>query len=373
MHIDIDTAVYSGQTRGGISRMFNEILPRMCDIDPTLNINLLVYNNPVQPLPKHSCIRTKNLIPKDNTALQDRLWKFMKQVFSIKSNNYLDSSNYGNIWHSTYYTLPNDKYVAQIVTVHDMIYERFTQVFYGSGSDEFREIKKKCILNADAIICVSETTKTDLLNFYNLPESIVQVIHQGYSNEFKSTSISNNRLRENPFLLYVGSRASYKGVDILFQAYSQWSNNNNVELVVIGEEWSKEEMENLKYLKIYDKVCLLNNIDDKVLAKLYLKALAFIYPSLYEGFGIPLLEAMASGCPIIASRIPSTVEVAGDCPIYFEPARVDDLIRSLNLVIDEGKESDRIRLGFQHVKKYSWDATASQTLKVYRTVNELTK
>ena len=101
---------------------------------------------------------------------------------------------------------------------------------------------------------------------------------------------------------------------------------------------------------------------------LYNRALAFIYPSLYEGFGIPLLEAMACGCPIVASRIPSTIEVAGDCPVYFNPNDVEELISALDIIIPEGRNSKRTRSGLERVKKYSWQKTAEQTLEVYHSL-----
>ena len=105
-----------------------------------------------------------------------------------------------------------------------------------------------------------------------------------------------------------------------------------------------------------------------MLCRLYNQAVAFVYPSLYEGFGIPLLEAMTCGCPIVASRIPSTVEVAGDCPIYFDPAEEDDLVNALDIALSEGRNSERVQAGFEKVKSYSWDKTTAQTLQVYRAV-----
>ena len=353
--------------------MFNEILPRMCDIDPALKIDLLVSNDPLQPLPTHSRIKKINLISTNASSFQERLWENFRRRAKEKLKKNLDSSADGKIWHSTYYTQPDQQYGAQVVTVYDMIYELYPEIFRGIGSDKFRDAKKQCILNADAVICISENTRNDLLNYYSIDASKVSVVYLGFNSEFRLKRKNLKESTEKPYILYVGSRAEYKGFNTLIEAYKKWPENNRIDLKVVGNNWSENEDKYLSELRIKDKVHLRTDVDDRNLADLYKKASAFVYPSLYEGFGIPLIESMACGCPVVASRIPSTVEVAGDCPIYFEPASVDDLVCALDLALNENKESERIRLGFQHVKKYSWDATASQTLKVYRTVNELTK
>ncbi len=112
----------------------------------------------------------------------------------------------------------------------------------------------------------------------------------------------------------------------------------------------------------------MTNLDDEALCRIYNQTTAFILPSLYEGFGIPLLEAMACGCPVVASRIPSTIEVAGDCPIYFQPEEVETLTAALDIVMNEGRDSERVKAGLDLVKRYSWNITAERTLKVYRSL-----
>jgi alpha-1,3-rhamnosyl/mannosyltransferase len=106
-----------------------------------------------------------------------------------------------------------------------------------------------------------------------------------------------------------------------------------------------------------------------MLLRLYNQAVALVYPSLYEGFGIPLLEAMACGCPVIASRIPSTVEVAGEQPIYFEPVHLESLLAAFDLALAEGRNSERVRTGLEHAQDFSWDKTSSQVLEVYHALS----
>ena len=113
---------------------------------------------------------------------------------------------------------------------------------------------------------------------------------------------------------------------------------------------------------------MLQHIDDADLCRLYNQAAAFVYPSLYEGFGIPLLEAMACGCPIIASQIPSTAEVAADCPIYFAATDEGSLLEAMDIAVTEGRNSARVHYGLERARRYSWDMTARKILETYQSL-----
>jgi len=274
----------------------------------------------------------------------------------------------GKIWHSTYFTMLTGWSGAQVVTVYDMIYEFFPHLFSDDSSERFREQKRRCVLAADAVICISETTKNDVQNLYKLNSDRIWVVQPSCADTFRSMvgHVGNtSRLVPRPFLLYVGNRVHYKGFDTLVQAYSLWPQRSEIDLVTVGEDWSTDEVNYLMELGIFQQVHLMQDIDDKTLCVLYKTAEALLYPSLYEGFGIPLLEAMACGCPIVASRIPATMEVAGDVPIYFEAGKLDDLLVALDRALLEGKTSQRVLNGLKHVERYSWDRAAQQTLEIY--------
>jgi glycosyltransferase involved in cell wall biosynthesis len=259
----------------------------------------------------------------------------------------------------------------KVVTVYDMIYEHFPN-FFGKNGINFRKQKRHCMEDADAIISISQTTKEDLQTFYNINKNRIWVAPPACSDTFmKSGSIESsgiNIMTQKPFLLYVGIRTHYKNTDLVIKAYSQWHYNRKIDFVIAGRPWRYDQINELKTLGIKDKVHILGYVDDNTLAQLYRKAVAFIFPSLYEGFGIPLLEAMACGCPIIASDIPSTREVAGDCPIYFIPTEMDDLLNAFEIVLTEGRNSARVEKGFERIRHYSWDKAAQQTLEVYRSL-----
>jgi glycosyltransferase involved in cell wall biosynthesis len=368
LQIIVDGIIYSLQSTGGISRLFSEVLPRMCEIEETLQITLLTDRNVSSNLPRHQRIEHKIIPPVSRYLRPERLWRPIIPYVRQYVRKLSIGSARGKIWHTTYYTEPKEKGVPVVVSLYDMIFERFPDFFSGAATKHFNKIKRRCVMAADAVLCISETTRQDVINFYGLNQNRAHVIHLACSNLFRkmeNQEIDYEMSVYGPYFLYVGSRVHYKKFDLLLDALSKYK-QKGIGLLVVGPPWSDEEIKRMDMLKIRDRVRLLSGIDDEMLCRLYNRAEAFIYPSLYEGFGIPLLEAMACGCPVIASRIPTTVEVAGDCPIYIEPDELDDMINAFDIVLSEGRNSDRVRDGFEQAKRYSWYKTAAKTLDAYR-------
>jgi len=372
LRVIVDGIIYQVQPHGGISRIYREIFPRMCDIDNSLHITLLTEGQLRQELPEHMQI-THRAIPVVTSCLRPwRLWKsIIPQVREMAIKLRIGYTK-AKIWHSTYYTMLKSWNGLSVVTVYDMIHERFTNLFNQQGDNQFRERKRRCILSADAVICISNNTREDIQYFYGIDAAKIWVVPLAHSNIFRqimdthSTSFAKTK---HPFFLYVGDRVHYKNFDGILNAYSVWPGRKEVDILVVGKKWSSSEERLLMELGISDRVHLLTDIDDENLCRLYNQATAFIYPSLYEGFGIPLLEAMACGCPVIASRIPSTMEVTGDCPIYFEPGEMDDILHAFDNAFSENKGSERIQMGLKRIKNFSWNKTADQTLEVYKTIS----
>lgn len=369
MKVLVDGIIYQNQSHGGISRLYNEILPRMCAMDDSLWITLLTSGRCRQPLPLHARIRHRPLFPVNSILRPGRLWwPVVPRIRAFVQQSAVGDGR-GRIWHSTYYTMLDKWKGATVVTVHDMIHERFVYLFNGSVNEQFRKRKQQCILTADAIVCVSESTKRDVQQFYGIDLGKIYVVPHAHSDVFRPLENNLKPPVEKPFLLYVGGRAQYKNFSVLLQAYSHWSRRREVDLVVVGPRWSREERRHCMRLGITEQVHLLTDVDDQRLCLLYNQTSAFVFPSLYEGFGIPLLEAMACGCPVIASRISTTLEVAAECPIYFKPTEAEDLAAAFDVVLSEGRGSERVRLGLERVERYSWDKTARQTWEVYRALS----
>ena len=371
LEVIVDGIIYQGLSNGGISRLFSEILPRMCGMDDSLYITLLTDGKLRQPLPEHGRIIHRVIPPVKRYLRPGRVWKPVVAAATQFVLQLWFGRGEGRIWHSTYYTMPKKWDGPSIVTVADMIYERFPDLFSGPSNDRFRKEKWRCVLAADAVLCISDTTRQDVQRFYGIGSDRIHVVRLACSDIFRQLEQRDDGFQtpiRQPFFLYVGPRLHYKNFDGFLKAYSKWPGRKEMVLLVVGRAWSADEKKRLVKLGILDRVHLLTDVDDETLCRLYNHAAAFVYPSLYEGFGIPILEAMACGCPVIASRIPSTIEVAGKCPIYFEPTEVDDLLTAFDVALSEGRNSDRVQAGLERVKQYSWDRTARQILEVYRAI-----
>lgn len=373
MEVVVDGIIYQLQSHGGISRVFSEILPRMCSINDSLHVQILTQGSLKQPLPKHKNITSCSIPYIDHYPYPKQLWIHIINSVNKITHNLKAGRGKNKIWHSTYYTIPQKWSGHSVATVHDMVFERFPQFYNGPKFDLFRQRKRLSVQQADAVICVSDTTRQDVLRFYDLDKNRVHVVPNACSIVFRhmdSNELPKTHQIKQPFLLYLGNRARYKNFDVLVKAYSLWPHREDVSLILVGgKPISESEQQLIEELEITTQIKVLKDADDETLCCLYNNALAFVYPSIYEGFGIPLLEAMACGCQIIASRIPSTIEVAGEYPIYFEPEDVNDLLRALDVAIFERPNPERIKLGFETAKSYSWDKTAAQTLQIYQKIH----
>jgi glycosyltransferase involved in cell wall biosynthesis len=362
MNVTLDGIIFQLQSQGGISRLYRELLPRMCDLDPRLNIELLTPQCLAQDVPQHTQIAPHVV----STVAGSRLPAQVSTILNGLLRQQAIGTGRGRIWHSTYYTRPRIWKGMQVVMVMDMIQELYPALFPGPQEDAFRAIKRRCILDADIVISISETTRQDIHRLCGVDLQKIVAIPLACSAFFCELPDDAFLSTRKPFLLYVGRRSHNKNFAALAQAYAAWQDRSKMDMVVVGADWSEEEKALLTALGITETVHGVGSVDDRELSRLYRRAAAFVYPSLYEGFGIPLLEAMSCGCPVIASRIPSTVEVAGDCPIYFERDSLESFVSALETAESEGRETPRTIKAEKHVQRYSWTETAQQMLIVYR-------
>ncbi|HEU0294630.1 MAG TPA: glycosyltransferase family 1 protein [Anaerolineales bacterium] len=363
MDVIIDGYIYHAQKVGGISRIFNEVLPVLNSLDPNLSIKILMQDRK----PELDEQIEQIIIP--NLEKYFRPWSLWKEFHPILNGLLIDQrikQTKNKVFHSTYYRSLKGWQGKQVLSVYDLIHEKYPALF--ADTRKVLHLKSQAFKRADHIICISGTTKEDLVHYYDIPDEKISIGLLACNQQFRTVESTEINFRVGtPFILYLGGRSSYKGFSNLVNTYSHWKFRHDVHLVVVGDEWTRQETDLLSRAGIQDCVLLFGNINDQQLCDLYNQARAFIYPSHYEGFGIPLLEAMACGCPLIASDIPSTREVAGTIPFYFEVAKSEDLEEALNMCVEkELRKSKQVQAGLDWARQYSWRKTAQVFIDVYR-------
>lgn len=367
MHVVVDGTIFEAQKRGGISRVFQCILPVMCDLDPQLDIELLLARRAGHVQNLHAQIRTRRILPLDARVFG---WTPLEQY--QRRNLALTLSgprSKASIWHSTYYSRPYLWSGPKVITVYDLIYFRYPENFAAPVDESIRRQMAQTVAAADLILCISATTAQDVIDRLQAPPDKVKVTHLAAAEIFrplpKRGPAANALPTAKPFLLFVGPRYHYKNFSTLLAAYGVWERRHEVDMVLVGPALSQEESAKIAEHRLSEHIHLCEDVSDEQLNVLYNHALAFVYPSLYEGFGIPLLEAMATGCPIVASDIPSSREIARDYPLYHEASNVESLIDALDRVWDEKSDATHAQHGMKIAGEYSWKRTAGQTLQHY--------
>jgi glycosyltransferase involved in cell wall biosynthesis len=363
LNILYDHQIFSMQRYGGVSRYYYELISRlsaMPDVNVSLFQGLHINEYGIERYRdhfRHFWGHHWSAIPKTHF-----LFKAVNDVLFARVTSKWNST----LYHATYYTsLSNSYHGKRIVTVHDMIHERYPAYF--SIRDMAGRDKKIAVARADGIICVSESTKRDLMHFLNVPGPKIRVIYHANS---LLADVTLPPLISRPYILYVGQRQSYKNFLMLLSVYARTERiNSHVDLVCFGSgPFTRAERQTIASHHLENKVSW-HAGPDAMLANLYTHAAALIYPSLYEGFGIPLLEAMHYGCPVLASEASSLPEVGGDAVLYFPPTDEDALTTQLERILtDTALRDTMIRQGYAREKHFSWDTTAMETLRFYRLI-----
>jgi len=352
-----DSQIFSLQNNGGISRYYYENIShisKMKDISVNffqgINNSVFQFNSNDMFLncyySKHDVCYSKNGIKSINAKL---------------FRDFVDLEEFFDIYHPSYYNEYGvSNYKKLVVTVHDMINELYCI------SDEESRKKKRIVDRADAIIAVSESTKQDLIRVFDVPENKIRVIYEGNSlcYEVKEASIVDGL-----YILYVGKRSGYKNAELLIRSFAKSKLRYDYKLVFMGGgDFSVNEKEMIDKLGIANKIMLYHG-DDKVLANLYNYADFFVYPSKYEGFGIPILESMHYGTPVITADSSSTKEVASDAALLFDPESEESLIHAMeSMAGDQEKKNGFKKRGILRENYFSWEKSANDLVDYYRDI-----
>jgi len=383
MKILYDHQIFTIQKYGGISRYFIQIIS---NLPPNVKAEIAIkYSNNEYLKNAELANNTNSLFQPIDKFLHGIKFPGKKRLFEyIRRNN---PANYPDayalnkdltiellkkqdfdIFHPTYYDDYFLDYIGEkpfVLTIHDMIHEIYPEML-----NDPETVKRKSILaqRAAHIIAVSENTKKDIIEILKVPESKISVIY--HANSLNEETLTKLDLPEK-YLLFVGERWSYKNFVFFINSIAQLlKENRDIYVICTGRNFDSNEKKHFLFLDIEGQIKSMS-VSDEGLIYLYQNAIAFIFPSYYEGFGIPILEAFTMSCPVILSQNSCFPEIARDAALYFNPkigSSINDAINEIisnsqlrNLLIQKGKE---------HGKTFSWKSSASKTVFVYEKILE---
>lgn len=357
MNLYIDNIIFSLQKTGGISVYWYELLSRILR-QSEINNNVIEQDNKEPNIFRNKLSIDTNIVIRSEYSKNSYFTRYRVIDFKIVNQNF--------IFHSSYYrtlskSLKNKNNVKEVVTVHDFIYERFL-----GGAKKWIHAwqKKKAIEAADVVICISENTKKDLLYFYpQFSNKDIRVVYNGVSEQYRIIPELKKENHSTPFFLFVGSRTTYKNFDFVVKAVSIV---DGYFLKIVGGSLSKNELTLLEtYLS--ERWQLIENVDNFELNVLYNQAFALMYPSSYEGFGIPIVEAMKAGCPFICLKGSSITEVAGEAGVLMDELNFDEFYKGVELI--KNNRDKIIELGLFQADLFSWDKCFNEIVAIYKELN----
>jgi glycosyltransferase involved in cell wall biosynthesis len=270
------------------------------------------------------------------------------------------------------------KNLKTVVTIHDLAFKIFPQHFTKKDLFKLNKLADFAIKNSEHIIAISNSTKNDIIRFYpKINQEKITVVHNGFDNQLFQNKIAQKesdnilskfKIQNSKFLLYVGAIQPRKNLNVLIDAFEKTKEKNpDLKLVLAGAPaWKSEStFEKIAKSSFKEDIIVTGTISFADISILYQNALMFIFPSLYEGFGIPVLEAMASGVPVVLAKNSSLPEVGGEAVLYFATENSAELASCINKISkDKVLREGLIRKGLEHCKNFSWKKCAEQTLNI---------
>lgn len=343
--IILDNIVFSIQRAGGISVVWENIINALSNSG--INYHCLEY-----PYKNDNIVR-QNMMPfNEKTINPVSMW--MERYI----NPYIASSH-PFIFHSSYYRTCSNPNAINVTTVHDFTYELFNK---GLAAKVHRWQKFRAIQNSDVIVCISENTKKDLLKFMSdVNPYKIRVIYNGVSEDYKQVFTHRwDTLGE--YVVFVGSRQPYKQFRFTVEAIK----DTPYKLAIVGGKLSDTEIEFLDNTIGKEKYVYTGFLSNKELNELYNQAVCLAYPSAYEGFGIPVLEAQRAGCPVIAYNASSIPEVIGETPLLLNSLTISEFHDKLDLIKQDSVRNEVIAAGLENSQRFSWKKMGDEYVELYK-------
>ena len=371
IYLDISAAVHH---RAGLGRYAQNLAQAMQARIPDQLAMFYNREQGIAPLPELKSLPTRTV------ALGYKPWRmliWMGQLSQVPFNRLIPGAQ---LFHATEHLLMPLKDIPTILTVHDLIFQHLP---------EHHKFLNRWYLNltmplycrrATHLIAVSEATRQDLITTYKLPPEKVTVIYEAADPQFcpqpqtKVEAVRAHYGLPQQFLLYVGTIEPRKNLIRLLQAWEiLYLEGKAPPLVIVGKRgWLSDNFfAALENSPVRDAVILTGYVSDEDLPALYAAATVFIFPSLYEGFGLPPLEAMACGVPVACSNTASLPEVVGDAAMLFNPTATEEIIQVLSKLLNNTDLREALKKrGFERAAQFSWDRTARETLELYQKISK---
>lgn len=372
MIIGIDGNEANVNKKVGISEFSFQLLKNLKDLslvndESKNNFRIYLKNNPTKFMPQESSNWQYRVLKPGKFWTQ---WRLPLDLYLRKPRP--------DVFFSTTHYAPRFSPIPVIISIMDLSYLYYPEMFKNSDLYQLRNWTNYSAKKASMILTISSSTKSDIIREYKIEKDKIKVIYPGIKPSISHHTFIDNmdKLKSkhglsNNYILFVGTLQPRKNIIRLIEAFALVLSKKNIpqdlQLIIIGKKgWLYEEiLQKPSKLNIEEKVKFLNFIKDEELAGFYKSAICFVLPSLYEGFGLPVLEAMKNECPVITSDISSLPEAGGDAALYVDPENVNEIAEKMyKLVINKEIRHEMIQKGKKQVAKFSWEKSAKETLKV---------
>jgi glycosyltransferase involved in cell wall biosynthesis len=350
---------------GGVSKYFVEMplyLPR--DIQYFYSVK----NTKNEYFKKLNYTRINKTFRNVNFRGKDRLLNLQNRLYSIRK---LIEGHF-DIYYQTHYDPYAFKYLSKkkkkITTIHDMNFFVIPEAYSDYPFSEVMEWQKISAFKVDKIVTPSNNSKKDIVKVWNIPEDKIEVVYPG-NDIINLDNFNAQRIIKAPYILFVGYRQGYKNFKNYLKAFKLVSEkNHDLLFICTGIPLDEHEKNIISCLNVSDKVLQIP-ADENMMVNLYRNAEAFVYPSLYEGFGLPLIEAMTCRCPVICSNTSCFPEVAENAARYFDPYSVENMFEVTHEVLtDSGIRNTLINNGTERIKQFSWKKCADRHVSIYKSL-----